>query len=523
MKKIIPLTLALLLVPAFNANAADMAKNSNEENKNEMVEQVKKAETKLVELYEVSGVNEQTVTLKFVENLNKDMDPSYSGLEFNVAREKFAEKDIKVGDRYKITHDDIILPSNPGQFGKIYSLEKVVIKESNDKKVEEEKITEKYQVEEVNEGGYIITKEGNSLDRYMVSKKEVNNMDLKVGDKIEITHDDIILTSEPAQFGKIFDVKKLEEKPSKDEMNKATKLTKTYQVEEVSEGGYIISEEKNSSDKYILSKKDASNMDLKVGDKIEITHDDIILTSDPGQFGKIFDVKKVEEAKKLEVKKETKISKKYLVEEVNESGYIVSSEDNKEEKYMLSKKEAKNMDLKVGDKIEITHDDIVLTSEPAQFGKIFDVKKVEEAKKEEVKEERIKENFIIEKIEEDGFIIAEIGNADNKYMISKEDAKNMDLKVGDRIEIIHNGLSTRSYPAQFMKIFKISKFDQGEKAPSKDNKKGNNSSKNINQKQMNTSKQKDKNAATNPKTGVLSSIGLVSLTAIAGALIKKTK
>ena len=190
---------------------------------------------------------------------------------------------------------------------------------------------------------------------------------------------------------------------------------------------------------------------------------------------------------------------------------------------MLSKKEAKNMDLKAGDKIEITHDDIVLTSEPAQFGKIFDVKKVEEAKKEEVKEERIKENFIIEKIEEDGFIIAEIGNADNKYMISKEDAKNMDLKVGDRIEIIHNGLSTRSYPAQFMKIFKISKIDQGEKAPSKDNKKGNNSSKNINQKQMNTSKQKDKKAATNPKTGVLSSIGLVSLTAIAGALVKKTK
>ena len=139
MKKIIPLTLALLLVPAFNANAADMAKNSNEENKNEMVEQVKKAETKLVELYEVSGVNEQTVTLKFVENLNKDMDPSYSGLQFNVAREKFAEKDIKVGDRYKITHDDIILPSNPGQFGKIYSLEKVAIKESNDKNVEEEK------------------------------------------------------------------------------------------------------------------------------------------------------------------------------------------------------------------------------------------------------------------------------------------------------------------------------------------------------------------------------------------------
>lgn len=445
MKKIIPLTLALLLVPAFNANAADMAKNSNEENKNEMVEQVKKAETKLVELYEVSGVNEQTVTLKFVENLNKDMDPSYSGLQFNVAREKFAEKDIKVGDRYKITHDDIILPSNPGQFGKIYSLEKVVIKESNDKKVEEEKITEKYQVEEVNEGGYIITKEGDSLDRYMVSKKEVNNMDLKVGDKIEITHDDIILTSEPAQFGKIFDAKKVEEKSSADDIKKENRITKTYLVEEVSEGGYIISEEKNRSDKYMLSKKDANNMDLKVGDKIEITHDDIILTSDPGQFGKIFDVKKLEKKP--------------------------SSDDKKEEK--------------------------------------------------------ITEHFVIEKVEEEGYVVSQIGNSDNKYMISKMDAKNMDLKVGDKIDITHNGLATKSYPGQFMKIFDIVKV-QEEKTPEKNNKENPKDKKKAKEAKENNKKQsaintKDKNAATNPKTGVLSSIGLVSLTAIAGALIKKTK
>lgn len=78
------------------------------------------------DLYEVSEVNEDTVTLKLVKNLDKDNKQAYEGAEFNVPKEKFAEKEINVSDRYKINHDDIIMPSNPAQFGTIYSIEKKV-------------------------------------------------------------------------------------------------------------------------------------------------------------------------------------------------------------------------------------------------------------------------------------------------------------------------------------------------------------------------------------------------------------
>ena len=348
MKKIATLALVLLVLPSANIFAAsENDQMINKDNKIETTSQARDEKASQTDLYEVSEVFENTVTLKFVQTVDGNSIPSYNGAEYNVPKEKFAEKDINVGDLYKINHDDIIMPSNPAQFGTIYSIEK---EEKSDNKenedVKEELITEQFVVEKVNEDGYTIADTKNKDNKYIISKKDANNMDLNVGDQLEITHNGVVLESNPAQFGKIFDLKKYEKEKTEKNENEET-ITETFIVDEITEKGYNIHEKSNKDNKYYISKEDTKTLDLAIGDQLKITHTGLATRSIPAQFvgdinvrkinNKESDTKKNINKKEIEQKPSKKTSE-FSKEKINTKKNIGNSKINSTNKNINANK-----------------------------------------------------------------------------------------------------------------------------------------------------------------------------------------
>lgn len=297
MKKLATLALAILVLPSANSLAASENDQMSKQTKTEITSESKDEKQSQTDLYEVIEVFEGNVTLKFIQTLTGEMIPTYNGEEFNVPKDKFADKEIKVGDRYKISHDDIIMPSNPAQFGKIYSIEKDDQIEETDDETKEEKITDHFVVEKVNEDGYTIADLKNNDNKYIISKKDAQNMDLIVGDKLEITHNGVVMESYPAQFGKIFDVLKYDNQDEDKKEKDDEKVTENFIVEEVADGGYTIYKKSNKDSKYSISKKDVAGMDLAVGDELEITHTALATRSIPAQFVGEIEIKKIDNKK----------------------------------------------------------------------------------------------------------------------------------------------------------------------------------------------------------------------------------
>lgn len=295
MKKLATLALAILVLPSANSLAASENNQMSKQNKTEITSESKDEEQSQTDLYEVTEVFEGNVTLKFVQTLTGDIIPTFNGAEFNVPKDKFADKEIKVGDKYKISHDDIIMPSNPAQFGKIYSIEKDDQAEVTDDEIKEEKIKDHFVVEKVNEDGYTIADIENNDNKYIISKKDAKNMDLVIGDELEITHNGVVMESYPAQFGKIFKVVKYD-KHDEDE-SKEEKVTENFIVEEVADGGYTIYKKSNKDSKYSISKEDVSGINLDVGDELEITHTGLATRSIPAQFVGDVEIKKIDNSK----------------------------------------------------------------------------------------------------------------------------------------------------------------------------------------------------------------------------------
>ena len=295
MKKLATLALAILVLPSANSLAASENNQMSNHAKSEITSESKDEKQSQTDLYEVTEVFEGNVTLKFVQTLTGDIIPTYNGAEFNVPKDKFADKEIKVGDRYKINHDDIIMPSNPAQFGKIYSIEKDDQAEVTDDEIKEEKIKDHFVVEKVNEDGYTIADVENNDNKYIISKKDANNMDLVIGDELEITHNGVVMESYPAQFGKIFKVVKYD-KHDEDE-SKEEKVTENFIVEEVADGGYTIYKKSKKDSKYSISKEDVSGINLDVGDELEITHTGLATRSIPAQFVGDVEIKKIDNSK----------------------------------------------------------------------------------------------------------------------------------------------------------------------------------------------------------------------------------
>lgn len=319
----------------------------------------------------------------------------------------------------------------------------------------DEKVTESYIVKEIKDDYVILNKKGYEDDLYQVEKSAFEKMDLEAGKEFQITSDGIILKSNPAQFGKIYEIK---------EAVKEEKVTGQFQVKEINEEGVTVEKIGSESEKYIVEKKYFDD-DVKVGDKYKITHNDIVMNSYPAQFNKIFDVEKIEEA----VKETASITNIYKVKEVNENGVTLayySKEDGSElledsgDLYMVEKKEFKD-DVKVGDKYKITHSDEILTSEPSQFAKITKIEKIAETK----------------------------ATDDNKENKSK-DNKSKDMKTPDKKDTT--------------KDKKTSENSKMNKDNNKENKDG-------------------KMAGKNPKTGIVSSLGLVSLPLLSAVALWKSK
>ena len=158
--------------------------------------------------------------------------------------------------------------------------------------------------------------------------------------------------------------------------NVEEKIKETYIINEIAEESVILNKKGMDSDLVSVPKKEFKDIDLKIGKEVNITSDGINLLSEPGQFSRIYEIEEVRDPNK-----EERITEKFVIKEINEEAVTVEKEDSEGELYTLSKKYFAK-DLSVGDMYQITHNDIVMNSYPAQFNKIYEVKKLEKNKEE---------------------------------------------------------------------------------------------------------------------------------------------
>ncbi len=144
------------------------------------------------------------------------------------------------------------------------------------------------------------------------------------------------------------------------------------------------------------------------------------------------------------------------VVEANDGNATLADIDNPNSKYMATFDDLRDEDVKVGNTYTLYWDGVVMESNPAQFGKIYRVEK-DQVDKDEEKEETKKEFEVTEKTNE-GVTLAEVGNKDNLYNISLKDLRDDKPEIGDRYMITWNGISMKSYPAQFGEIYDVEKL-----------------------------------------------------------------
>ncbi|WP_099320305.1 hypothetical protein [Anaerococcus sp. Marseille-P3625] len=320
------LVLALAMTNLSQVMADDVKDDAKKETKIEEISS--KKDEKVTETYVVKEIKDDYVILN-----KKGFDDDL----YQVEKNKFDKIKLEKGKELDITSDGNIMMSNPAQFSKIYEIKEV---KKEDEKLPEEKITDQYLVKEVNEQGVIVEKIGSESEKYMVEKKYFKG-EVKVGEKYNITHNDVVMTSNPAIFNKIYDVEKIEEK-----IKETATITNIYKVKEVNEQGVTLSyyskEDgselmENSEDLYTVAKKEFKD-EVKVGDKYKITHSDEILTSDPAQFAKITKIEKVKEAKAPENKKPEEKNKNNNKDNIENKKNSKDNKDNKKPEQKTNEK-----------------------------------------------------------------------------------------------------------------------------------------------------------------------------------------
>lgn len=324
------------------------------------------------DIYVIKTINEEGVDLYLKSNPD-DL--------YNVPKKEFKNIDLVEGKEVEIVADDVLYASYPAKFTKIHKISEV--------KPKEEKVVRDFVVKEINEEGVTLYEVGNESNLYNVPKSEFKDMKVEKGKVFTITSDNISLKSYPAQFGKIFSI--VEKKMP------AKTMVKSYVVEKVADDMVTVHEKDNKDSKYNIAKKDFGKAMPKVGDTYKIETSEEILTSDPAQFAKVIkaelekeapkkaekpaDKKKTPEKSKEKPAKEEKAKEKtlsdiFVVEKIDEEGVTVYRKSNKEDKYLVPKKDFGKLEIKEGKEYKIFTDDIVLTSYPAQFGKIYKIEEV---------------------------------------------------------------------------------------------------------------------------------------------------
>lgn len=356
----------LILALAISAMVINSAYASEEiENKNDgkMMEETQMAVEKISGTYVIKKIEGEGVLVAKKSN-PEDL--------YNVPKKEFKNIDLKEGMEVEIVSDDVILETYPARFARIYEIKEV-------KKVEnkEEKLVRDFVVKEIYEEGVDLYEVGNESNLFNVPKSEFKDMKLEKGKVFTITSDVIATKSIPAQFGKIFSIVE-KEMPAKT-------MTKEYVIEEVSDDFVTVHEKDIKESEYTIAKKDFGKANPKVGETYKIETSEEILTSEPAQFAAIYKVELTKEApkennkkenNKKDNKKEEMISDIFVVEKIEEAGVTVARKSNKEDKYIVPKKDFGKLEIKEGKEYKIYTDDIVLTSEPAQFGKIFKIEEV---------------------------------------------------------------------------------------------------------------------------------------------------
>ena len=324
------------------------------------------------DIYVIKTINEEGVDLYLKSNPD-DL--------YNVPKKEFKNIDLVEGKEVEIVADDVLYASYPAKFTKIHKISEV--------KPKEEKVVRDFVVKEINEEGVTLYEVGNESNLYNVPKSEFKDMKVEKGKVFTITSDNISLKSYPAQFGKIFSIV--------EKAMPAKTMVKSYVVEKVADDMVTVHEKDNKESKYNIAKKDFGKAMPKVGETYKIETSEEILTSDPAQFAKVIKAELEKEAQKKvekpadkkkpaekakENKKENKkesektLSDIFVVEKIDEEGVTVYRKSNKEDKYLVPKKDFGKLEIKEGKEYKIFTDDIVLTSYPAQFGKIYKIEEV---------------------------------------------------------------------------------------------------------------------------------------------------
>lgn len=324
------------------------------------------------DIYVIKTINEEGVDLYLKSNPD-DL--------YNVPKKEFKNIDLVEGKEVEIVADDVLYASYPAKFTKIHKISEV--------KPKEEKVVRDFVVKEINEEGVTLYEVGNESNLYNVPKSEFKDMKVEKGKVFTITSDNISLKSYPAQFGKIFSI--VEKKMP------AKTMVKSYVVEKVADDMVTVHEKDNKDSKYNIAKKDFGKAMPKVGETYKIETSEEILTSEPAQFAAVYKIEEEKEAPKKaekpadkkkpaekakENKKENKkesektLSDIFVVEKIDEEGVTVYRKSNKEDKYLVPKKDFGKLEIKEGKEYKIFTDDIVLTSYPAQFGKIIKIEEV---------------------------------------------------------------------------------------------------------------------------------------------------
>ena len=169
---------------------------------------------------------------------------------------------------------------------------------------------------------------------------------------------------------------------------------------------------------------------------------------------------------------EDSMNRIFVVKEITEEGTsaVLYEEGNEKSEYVLDLNQFRDDDVKVNNRYKIYWNGVAFTSFPAKFGNIYRVEKLES-----LDEEDKFENMPIDKLPEDYesmefelleinkddekpmATLAEVGNPDNKYVIKLDILLDEYAGVGDIYKIYWNGISLKSYPAQFGKIYRVEK------------------------------------------------------------------
>ena len=355
---------------------------------------IKKENISLVEKYQkpenmdIDNLPKDATSMEFVVKEINDDPVSPSAILYEASNEKnlytlgldqLRDEDVKVGNKYKIYSDGITLESYPAQFGKIYRVEKISMDETSEENTEKTKL--EFEVIEKSESGATLAEVGNKDNQYNISFEDLKDKNPEIGDRYMITWSGMSTKSYPAQFIDVMEVEKAMKKDknesiNKDELKKAIEKADKTSVVNASYSKESIKAFKDAKKiaKDIFDKENPSQEEIdKATKELLAAIDGLTFVIDRNmEETKIYEI--------IEIKGEGEDKK-----------VILKEKDGADSQYQMSYKMLNDKDAKVGDAYEIKTDGVILPSNPAQFGKVLEVKKIENDKSSNDKSDK-KEN-----------------------------------------------------------------------------------------------------------------------------------